>query len=134
MLAFGRRDNIDDESLFPLSRCFPPDKTKFSILGNSWAIGLLSCQPGQACARSAPSLMPTASAQVSPPSLLYLLCAPLPSDAALPIFLFFLFYIPLLALSSSLIKYIVSPHKPCLQRLSRTEVAITTTELFASKK
>lgn len=58
--------------------------------------------------------------------------------AALPLFFFFffffLFYIPLLALSGSLIKYIVSPYKPCLQRLNHTEVAITTTELFASKK
>ncbi|PKU39698.1 hypothetical protein llap_10000 [Limosa lapponica baueri] len=38
------------------------------------------------------------------------------------------------AVSAGLIKDIASPYKPCLWRLNRTEVAITTTELFAGEK
>lgn len=98
-----------------------------------------------ALAGSSPSWVHVQSPHVSPFPPLYLLCSPQPTalgtchglvsqSTALSLSPATPLYFSLSAVSASLIKDIASPYKPCLQRLNRTEVAITTTELFASKK
>lgn len=119
-----------------------PDFACLELLGY-WAAVLSACpslcqvcpfsdthnkSPGVTSFSSVPALFPSAHSSGD------LQWAHEPGSFSLPLFLFFLFYIPLLALSGSLIKYIVSPYKPCLQRLNCTEVAITTTELFAKQE